>query len=151
MVFYNICNSNPLYPQLYLYKSIITLKNIVTMISETKSWYFGGILQIILFIFALFNLKYTYVIYLFSIYSICFISVYILSVKFAKYIVQCTYFYDHSVCNVYILHIYFTNTLYVLQGYPQRMRHQRQLYWICFVHFLAFRVHCMTKLAYFWA
>ena len=76
------------------------------MISETKSWYFGRILQIILFIFALFNLKYTYVIYLFSIYSICFISVYILSVKFAKYIVQ-------RIVHTFMITLYVICTYYI--------------------------------------
>ena len=133
-----------------------TLKNIVTMISKRKSWYFGGILPIILFIFALFNLKYTYGIYLFSIYSVCFISVYILSVMFAKYIVQRivhtftnTVYYKYIL--QYIVYMYSANTLYVLQGSPQRIRLQRRLYGICLVRVLALRVHCIPKLAYFWA
>ena len=33
------------------------------------------------------------------------------------------------------------DALYI-QGYPQRMRLQRQLYGICLIHFLAFRVSC---------
>ena len=35
-----------------------------------------------------------------------------------------------------------------IQGYPQRMRLQRRLFGICF---LAFRVYCSPKLAYFCA
>ena len=35
--------------------------------------------------------------------------------------------------------------------YPQRMRLQRRLYGICLVHFLACRVPCRPKLAYFCA
>ena len=40
------------------------------------------------------------------------------------------------------------DALYV-QGYPQRMKLQRRLYGSCLVRFLAFKVPCRPKLAYF--
>ena len=43
------------------------------------------------------------------------------------------------------------NSMFLIQGYPQRMRLQRRLYGICLVPFLTYRVPCRPELLYFCA